>query len=83
MKHLARALIEKIAETTAVVFVIQRPDVQAFSPNDPTDLEFANALRSAAMNGVEVYALRTEVVDWDLQLLGQVPVELEHFGTSH
>ena len=83
MKHLARALIEKIAEKTAVVFVIQKPDVKVFSPNDPTDLAFANALRSAAMNGVNVYALKTKVVDWDLQLLGQVPVELEHFSTSH
>jgi sugar fermentation stimulation protein A len=83
MKHLARALTEKIADKTAVVFIIQRPDVQVFSPNDPTDPEFANALRGAAINGVKVYALKTEVVDWDLQLLGQVPVELEHFGTSH
>ncbi|MHA1587212.1 MAG: DNA/RNA nuclease SfsA [Candidatus Thorarchaeota archaeon] len=83
MKHLARALTEKIADKTAVVFVIQRPDVQAFSPNDPTDPEFANALRSAAMKGVKVYALKTKIVDWDLQLLSQVPVELEYFSTSH
>ena len=83
VRHLARALTEKIADRATVVFVIQRPDVQVFSPNDPTDPEFANALRSAAMTGVEVYALKTKVVDWDLQLLSQVPVELEHFCTSH
>jgi sugar fermentation stimulation protein A len=83
MKYLARALTGKIADTTAVVFIIQRPDVQVFSPNDPTDLDFSNALRNAAMNGVRVYALATKVVDWDLQLLGQVPVELEHFSTLH
>jgi len=83
MRHLARALIEKRADKAAVVFVIQRPDVQVFSPNDPTDPAFANALRSASMTGVKVYALKTKVVDWDLQLLSQVPVELEHFCTSH
>jgi len=83
MKHLARALKEKIADKTAVVFIIQRPDVQVFSPNDPTDPEFSNALRSASMIGVKVYALKTKIVDWDLQLLSQVPVELEHFCTSH
>ncbi|MGY5861833.1 MAG: DNA/RNA nuclease SfsA [Candidatus Thorarchaeota archaeon] len=82
MRHLARALIEKIANKTAVVFIIQRPDVEVFSPNDPTDPEFANALRSAVLKGVDVYALRTEIVDWDLQLLGQIPVELEHFSIS-
>ena len=83
MKHLARALTEKIADKTAVVFVIQRPDVQALSPNDPTDPEFANALRSASMTGVKMYALKIKVVDWDLQLLSQVPVELEHFCISY
>jgi sugar fermentation stimulation protein A len=83
MKHLALALKEKITDRTAVVFIIQRPDVQVFSPKDPTDLAFSNALRSAAINGVRVYALATKVVDWDLQLLGQVPVELEYFSTSH
>ncbi len=83
MKHLARALIEKIADRAAVVFVIQRPDVQVFSLNDPTDPDFSNALRSAAITGVKVYALVTKVVDWDLQLLGQVPVELEYFSSSH
>ena len=83
MNHLARALKEKIADRTAVVFIIQRPDVQVFSPNDPTDPVFSKALRSAAMNGVKVYALATKVVDWDLQLLGQVLVELEHFSTLH
>ena len=83
MRHLARALTEKIADKAAVVFVIQRPDVRVFSPNDPTDPEFANALRSASMTGVKMYALKTKVVDWDLQLLSQVPVELEHFCISH
>jgi len=83
MRHLARALTEKIANVTAVVFIIQRPDVQVFSPNDSTGPKFSNALRSAAMNGVKVYALKTKAVNWDLQLLGQVPEELEHFSTSH
>jgi len=83
MRHLVRALTEKVTNATAVVFIIQRPDVQVFSPNDPTDPDFSNALRIAAMNGVKVYALKTKVVDWDFQLLGQVPPELEYFSTSY
>ena len=40
----------------AVVFVIQREDVDSFSPNDVVDAAFGGALRAAHSRGVEVYA---------------------------
>ena len=79
---LSKSLREKIVDRAAVVFVIQRPDVHIFSPNDQTDPKFGSALRKSNDQGVEVYALRTEVVDWNLQLLGKLPIELEHFSNE-
>ncbi len=82
VRSLAKALREKIVERAAVVFVIQRPDAIIFSPNDYTDPKFGSALRESNDQGVEVYALRTEVIDWDLKLLGKIPIELNHFSAD-
>ncbi|MGY5875739.1 MAG: DNA/RNA nuclease SfsA [Candidatus Thorarchaeota archaeon] len=79
MRHLVRALNEKIVAKAAVVFVIQRPDAMVFSPNDPTDPEFSDALRAAKQNGVEVIPLVCEVVDWELELKTRIPHDLDHF----
>ncbi len=80
VRSLARALSEDVAERTAVVFVIQRPDALLFSPNDPTDPEFGNALREAVSAGVEVYALSCRLVDYELKLEGRVPIDLDYFA---
>jgi sugar fermentation stimulation protein A len=82
VRSLARALSEAVAERAAVVFVIQRPDATLFSPNDPTDLDFANALREARSDGVEVYALSCRLVDYELMLEKKVPVDLDFFVRS-
>ena len=44
--------------TTAVAFVIQRPDAAAFVANSAADPEFAEALEGAHSQGVEVFAFR-------------------------
>jgi sugar fermentation stimulation protein A len=44
-----------------VLFVVQRTDAHSFSPSDETDPKFGNALRKAAVEGVEVYAYKMEV----------------------
>ncbi|MBD3405319.1 MAG: DNA/RNA nuclease SfsA [Candidatus Lokiarchaeota archaeon] len=79
MLHLVKALSDGLVENAMVVFVIQRPDAELFSPNDPMDPNFGDALRYAYENGVEVFAIRTKLVDWELQYLGIVPVRLYHF----
>lgn len=79
LRHLAAALKENHVKRSAIIFVIQRPDAKVFSPNDDTDPKFGEALRFAHANGVEVIPLVTQVVNWDLKLIKQIPYELEHF----
>jgi len=79
LNHLAAALKENLATRAAVIFVIQRPDAKIFSPNDMTDPAFGDALRQAHSNGVEIYPLITNVIDWDLQLIRIIPFELDYY----
>jgi sugar fermentation stimulation protein A len=81
LRHLTAALKENQVKRSAIIFVIQRPDAKVFSPNDNTDPHFGDALRFAHANGVEVFPLVTQVVNWDLKLIKQIPYELEHFIT--
>ncbi len=79
MHSLSRTLSENLASRAAVVFIIQRPDARLFSPNDPMDPKFGDALRDAHSVGVEVYALSCRVVNWNLETERLVPVDLEFF----
>lgn len=77
VRNLARSLEDGTAVRAAVVFVIQRPDAIAFSPNAATDPEFALALKDAYNAGVEVYPIVTEVNDWALSFLRIIPLTFE------
>ena len=61
-KHLS-SLVEAVRQghRAAAVFVIQRPDARAFSPNKGADAEFCRVLARAVQHGVEAYAFRCEV----------------------
>lgn len=76
-KHL-QELVQAKAQgyRCAVIFIIQRPDGQKFTPNWRTDPDFARNLRSAARAGVEVYAYRCQVEATAISLLDEVPVAL-------
>ena len=67
--------IEKGHEA-AVVFVIQRKDTAAFSPNDAVDRNFADALRKAYQKGVQIHAYRCWVRPDEIELEDEVPVFL-------
>jgi sugar fermentation stimulation protein A len=82
LRNLAEALNTKRVDRAAVIFVIQRPDASVFSPNDKTDPVFADALRYAHREGVEVFPLVTQVIDWDLQLKEIIPFELDYFAVN-
>ena len=58
----------------AALFVIQRSDVTRFEPNQARDPAFAQALREAAAQGVEVRALICTVTPGALEITGEVPV---------
>ncbi|MBI2866956.1 MAG: DNA/RNA nuclease SfsA [Chloroflexi bacterium] len=60
----------------AVVFVIQREDATTFSPHERMDPLFAEALRRAAVSGVEVYAYRCRVTPRQIAIASSVPVRL-------
>jgi sugar fermentation stimulation protein A len=60
----------------AVVFVIQREDVEAFSPNDAIDADFGSALREAKRHGVDIYAYRCKVSPKEIELADQVAIHL-------
>jgi len=60
----------------AVVFVIQREDADCFSPNDKIDPAFWQALRAAKLQGVAVNAYRCKVNLKEIELAGQLPVNL-------
>lgn len=74
MRALARAKGQ--GYRAAVVFVIQRPDAERFSPNDRADPAFGRALRQAVSEGVEAYAYRCKVNLEEIELDREVPVAL-------
>ena len=76
MKHLAHALASGDVDDAAVVFVIQRPDADIFSPHDGNDPKFGDALRAAHEQGVRIIPLLANVVDWNLEFVKKIPYDL-------
>lgn len=74
LRELARAVAD--GYRAAVIFVIQREDVDSFAPNDETDPEFGRALREAAAAGVEVYPFRCWVTPDRVEIAQELPVRL-------
>lgn len=60
----------------AIIFVAQRPDGQAFCPNDATDPDFGQALRRAEQAGVKVLAFNCAVSPRHIALDREIPVFL-------
>jgi sugar fermentation stimulation protein A len=60
----------------AIVFVVQRGDVDGFAPNDIVDPAFGAALRTARRHGVGVYAYRCRVSPEEVHLAGELAVYL-------
>ena len=76
-KHLRTlALAQREGYRAAVVFVIQRADVEAFRPHDGADPAFGEELRRVAGAGVEVFAYRCRVTRRGIGIASGVPVLL-------
>ncbi|MFN2183778.1 MAG: DNA/RNA nuclease SfsA [Anaerolineae bacterium] len=60
----------------AVVFCVQRDDATGVRPHDESDPEFAQALRDAAAQGVEVYAYACRVEPGTVEIARWLPVHL-------
>lgn len=74
LKELSRAVAE--GHLAAVVFVVQRADAVAMSPNDTADPDFGAALRSAQAAGVEIYAYNCAVSPSEIRLASPLPIKL-------
>ena len=61
----------------AVVFVVQRDDVERLMPYEDADPAFADALRVAIAHGVEAYAIACAVGPEGALPIGLVPVVAE------
>ncbi|MCF2137812.1 MAG: DNA/RNA nuclease SfsA [Candidatus Thorarchaeota archaeon] len=73
MHHLARALREGLVDKASVIFVIQRPDADVFTPNERTDPKFARELVLAHQGGVSIFPLLTELDEWKLRFIKEIP----------
>ena len=74
IQHLMRAVSE--GYRAAVLFVIQMEGIAAIRPNDSTHPAFGEALRQAAAEGVEVWAVDCAVTPDTLTHKNAVPVQL-------
>ncbi|MGQ4871670.1 MAG: DNA/RNA nuclease SfsA [Candidatus Thorarchaeota archaeon] len=76
VRNLVRALKDGTVDNAFVVFVVQRPDADTFSPNAETDPEFAGALSYAVSEGVGVIPLLTRLIlpQWTLELIRVLPL---------
>jgi sugar fermentation stimulation protein A len=68
-KHLLELIeVKKTGRGAGVFFLVQIEDVKTFRPNDETDPKFAEALREAAKNGVDVFAYSSIVTKSGIKL---------------
>jgi len=78
-KHLETLMRVKSSGMRAVMFyVIQRSDVSIFGPAWGIDPAYAEALRKAVESGVEVFAYQAKVTPEGIELLKQLPVDLDN-----
>lgn len=74
-KHLMKLIKAKNEGYRAcVLFVIQRPDVKVFKPNDEMDRVFGDTLRQSLKHGVEVYAYSSQFAVDKITLVKKVEV---------
>ena len=74
LRHLTQ--LAKEGYGAYVLFVIQMSDVEYFHPNDATDPDFGQALRTAAQSGVQVLAMDCAVTADSMVIRKPVPVRL-------
>lgn len=77
-KHLNTLMkVKKEGKRAVMVYVIQRLDVDVFAPAVDIDPEYAETLKKAYENGVEIYPIRAIVSPEKIVLDDILPFELE------
>lgn len=76
-RHLGQLMEQaRRGEGAAVVFVVQRPDAEAFAPNARADPAFAARLTEATAAGVRVCAYACAVSRGEIRVAQALPVWL-------
>lgn len=76
-KHILELIeAKKLGYGAGILFLIQLDNVTAFSPNDLTDYNFANSLRLAKDNGVDIMAYSCKVGKNFIELKEEVDIIL-------
>lgn len=82
-KHLDE--LEKLAaggDRASAVFIAQREDALTFAPYEVIDPDFAEALRHAVENGVEVHAYRCAVSTERIEIAEEIPIILNQIASN-
>lgn len=78
-KHLVELMhLANQGSAAAVLFCIQRGDVDSFAPATEIDPVYAQTLQQVAKKGVQVLAYLAEVTPEAVTVTRQVPVHLDH-----
>jgi len=76
-KHLNTLMEVKASGKRAVMlYIIQRQDVEVFGPAEEIDPEYADALRTSMIKGVEVLAYQVKVSPSEITLGKKLPIEI-------
>lgn len=67
---------KRLGYRACILFVIQRSDAVAFVPNTKADPQFGRTLKFAKHWGVEVYARKCKIKNFQIQLGKRLPVIL-------
>ena len=77
LKHLQELIGEvRNGHRAAMVYVVQRPDVEVFSPAEHIDPAYAEGFREALANGVEAYAIRCRMKKGGIEAVARVPIDV-------
>jgi sugar fermentation stimulation protein A len=66
----------KSGDRAAVVFIVQRPDTDRFTPHQTADADFAATLHRAIEEGVEARAFACQVSLRAISIAREIPVFL-------
>jgi len=80
IEELCRSLYEGFK--AYIIFIIQMQGVRCFTPNDRTHKAFADLLRLAGENGVEILAVDCDVGRDYICIKDEVPVDLKGVGLT-
>lgn len=77
-KHLNTLMDVKRQKIRAImVYIIQRMDVEIFSPAYEIDPKYADTLKKAYSKGVEVIPLQVDVSPFEIKIIRELPFTLE------